>query len=266
MLATQAGRFGAVRAARPLQRFAHPPPPLPIGSRWRRPFSQTPWRRAPEDWDSAGGATGGAGKGEPTLAARMLDSAATTLASVLVLGAGFALAGYVYHKSYKTLQLQKIANAFEPGDPVLDLAAMGKDIPSTPHPDHWIMRAEQAKIDAIINGADKGHYFLIMGEKGCGKSSMLLEAMRKIDGAGCAMFEAHADLEIFRIRLGKALDYEFRKYFFFAPIPKLYGTKVRRGYVTHGLVHGVRNGRHAARLAAALPRQGPGLHGKVTRG
>jgi hypothetical protein len=25
------------------------------------------------------------------------------------------------------------------------------------------------------------------------------------------MFEAHADLEIFRIRLGKALDYEFHE-------------------------------------------------------
>ena len=40
---------------------------------------------------------------------------------------------------------------------------------------------------------------------------MLLDAMRKIDGDGIAMFEAHADLEIFRIRLGKALDYEFHE-------------------------------------------------------
>ncbi|KAI1099071.1 hypothetical protein F4804DRAFT_345794 [Jackrogersella minutella] len=141
----------------------------------------------------------------------MGESAVTTLASVLVLGIGFAGAGYVYHKSYKYLQLKKIENAFEPGDPVLVLAAVGKDIPAPPNEQHWVMREEQAKIDAIINGSNKGHYHLIMGEKGCGKSSMLIEAMRKIDGEGCAMFEAHADLEIVRIRLGKALDYEFHE-------------------------------------------------------
>lgn len=148
---------------------------------------------------------------EPSLLAKMGESAATTLASVLVLGVGFALAGTAYHKWYKHLQLQKIANAFEPGDPVLTLAAVGKEVPKSPNTEHWIIRDEQPKIDAIVKGDDKGHYFLIMGEKGCGKSSMLIEAMRKIDGVGCAMFEAHADLEIFRIRLGKALDYEFHE-------------------------------------------------------
>lgn len=141
----------------------------------------------------------------------MGEAAATTLASVLVLGIGFAGAGYAYHKSYKYIQLKKIENAFEPGDPVLVLAAIAKEVPAPPNAQHWVMREEQATIDKIIDGSDRGHYHLIMGEKGCGKSSMLLEAMRKIDGEGCAMFEAHADLEIFRIRLGKALDYEFHE-------------------------------------------------------
>jgi len=40
---------------------------------------------------------------------------------------------------------------------------------------------------------------------------MLLHAMQKIAGEGVSMLEAHADLEIFRIRLGKALDYEFHE-------------------------------------------------------
>jgi vacuolar-type H+-ATPase subunit E/Vma4 len=40
---------------------------------------------------------------------------------------------------------------------------------------------------------------------------MLLDAMQKVDGEGCSMFEAHADLEIFRVRLGKALDFEFHE-------------------------------------------------------
>lgn len=161
----------------------------------------------------------------------MLESAATSLASVLVLAIGFASAAYAYHRLYKVLQLQKMANAFEPGDPVLDLAAMGKGIyiNKTAHhhhhvrghhdeeeeeedeEDHWVQRPEQAKVDSIVQGREKGHYHLLMGEKGTGKSSMLIEAMRKIDGEGVAMFEAHSDLEIFRIRLGKALDYEFHE-------------------------------------------------------
>lgn len=143
----------------------------------------------------------------------MLEAAATSFASILVVGAGFGIAAYVYHKSYKYMVLQKMANAFEPGDPVLTLAAIGKDIPlsATAAATHWIERPEQATVDAIVAGRSSGHYHLFIGEKGTGKSSMLLEAMRKIDGDGVAMFEAHADLEIFRIRLGKALDYEFHE-------------------------------------------------------
>ncbi|KAI0802952.1 hypothetical protein GGR55DRAFT_663626 [Xylaria sp. FL0064] len=146
-----------------------------------------------------------------SLLSKAIESALTTFASVLVLGVGFGIAGYGYHKFYKHLQLKKIENAFEPGDPVLELAAFGKDIPSPPMAQHWVQREEQGKIDAIIDGSERGHYYLIMGDKGCGKSSMLLEGMRKINGEGCAMFEAHSDLELFRIRLGKALDYEFHE-------------------------------------------------------
>jgi hypothetical protein len=143
----------------------------------------------------------------------MLEAAATSFASILVLAAGFGIAGYLYHKSYKRVVLQKMAKAFEPGDPVLDLAAIGKDVPMSPGTadDHWVLRGEQARVDEIVGGHEVGHYHLIIGEKGTGKSSMLLEAMRKIEGDGVAMFEAHADLEIVRIRLGKALDYEYHE-------------------------------------------------------
>lgn len=141
----------------------------------------------------------------------MVESAATSFASILVLGAGFAIAGYVYHKSYKRLVLKKMANAFEPGDPVLELAAIGKGLPYPPAGAHWVQRPEQSRVDDIVSGRETGHYHLLIGEKGTGKSSMLLEAMRRVEGDGIAMFEAHADLEIFRIRLGKALDYEFHE-------------------------------------------------------
>ena len=107
-----------------------------------------------------------------------------------------------------------MSKAFEPGDPVLELAALGKGVPNNilqGDDQRWVRHAEQTKIDAIVNGTDRGHYHLLIGEKGQGKSSMLLHAMQKVAGEGISMFEAHADLEIFRIRLGRALDYEFHE-------------------------------------------------------
>lgn len=100
-------------------------------------------------------------------------------------------------------------NAFKPGDPVLALAD-AKRMTDDPGK-HLYERDEQVLIDAIISGQRRGNYFLLVGEKGTGKSSMLIEAMSKIDGEGVSMFEAHADLEIFRIRLGKALDFEYHE-------------------------------------------------------
>ncbi|KAH9904281.1 hypothetical protein F4778DRAFT_731967 [Xylariomycetidae sp. FL2044] len=207
MLARQSARLSPLRAAAFSRRFNGSSRVVLF-----RPPRQQPFTSTPRTWSQDKPAEPSKGEDGPSsLLSKMGESAATTFASVVVLGVGFAVAAYVYHRAYKYLQLQKIANAFEPGDPVLELAAMGKEIPDPPNAHHWIMREEQHRVDAIINGEEKGHYHLIMGEKGSGKSSMILEAMRKINGEGCAMFEAHADLEIFRIRLGKALDYEFHE-------------------------------------------------------
>lgn len=169
----------------------------------------------------------------------MLESAATSLASILMLALGFGAAGYGYHRYYKHLVLRKMILAFEPGDPVLELAAMGRGVPQhlaggaggIIHPtdegegseadedgdgddgrgNYWIERPEQKKVNDIVGGREVGHYHLFIGEKGTGKSSMQLEAMAQNDAEGVAMFDAHADLEIFRIRLGKALNYEFNE-------------------------------------------------------
>ncbi|PNS20123.1 hypothetical protein CAC42_5573 [Sphaceloma murrayae] len=143
---------------------------------------------------------------------RMFESSMTTLASVAVLG----LIGYSYTRYYKHLVLEKMENAFKPGDPVLQLAdKRGVSVPDPENDEndrsHWIDREEQRRLDDIVSGKIKGQYYLIVGEKGTGKSSMLIDAMAKINGEGCAMFEAHADLEIFRVRLGKALDFEYHE-------------------------------------------------------
>lgn len=151
----------------------------------------------------------------PTLF-KMFEAALTTFASVGILGA----VGYGYTLYYKRMVLQKIEHAFRPGDPVLDLAAVDKQRTSTGgselvdddgHRQHWVLREEQELLDAIVSGTLKGQYHLLVGEKGTGKSSMLIDAMAKIDGEGVAMLEAHADPEIFRIRLGRALDFEFHE-------------------------------------------------------
>ncbi|KAI5279917.1 hypothetical protein KEM52_004240 [Ascosphaera acerosa] len=129
----------------------------------------------------------------------MIESAATAFASIAVLGA----AGYSYHKYYKHLVLQKLDNAFEPGDPVLDFVG---EVPSLG--EHWLGLREQDIVNDIIDGSAVGHYYLLLGPKGVGKTSMIIDAMRRNQGERVSMFEAHGDLEIFRIRLGKALDYE----------------------------------------------------------
>ncbi|POS82442.1 hypothetical protein EPUL_006359 [Erysiphe pulchra] len=146
-----------------------------------------------------------------TLHSKILETAFTTLTTIIILGIGFGFGGYAYHKCYKWLVLEKIDNAFKPGDPALDTAWMNNSKDRPGPEDHWILRDEQDKINTIVNGNITGHYHLLIGEKGTGKSSMLLDAMRKINSDGCSMMEAHADLEIFRVRLGKAIDFEFHE-------------------------------------------------------
>lgn len=148
---------------------------------------------------------------------KMIEGSATAFGSIFVLG----LAGYSYHAYYKRLVLRKMENAFAVGYSSVELAAMSRHVdPNSPHSElmtvdfednDWIPRDEQAIIDSIVDGTIKGQYHLITGEKGTGKTSMLLKAMRKIGGEGVAMLEAHGDPEIFRVRLGKALDFEFHE-------------------------------------------------------
>ena len=40
---------------------------------------------------------------------------------------------------------------------------------------------------------------------------MILDAMAAIQAEGVAMCNAHPDLEVFRLRLGKSLNYEFNE-------------------------------------------------------
>ncbi|KAF4598672.1 hypothetical protein EYR40_007028 [Pleurotus pulmonarius] len=141
-------------------------------------------------------------------------------------GPGVFLGGVGYIKWYKKDVLDKIELAFAPGyDPALELANASKkshaqhtheaescddpdaEIPWTEH----LRRKEQDLIDRMIKGEEAGHYFILLGPKGSGKGTMIFDAMSTIDADGVAMCDAHPDLEVFRLRLGKALNYEFNE-------------------------------------------------------
>lgn len=147
-------------------------------------------------------------KKETPIIRKFLENGATSLATLLMLG----FAGYSYNQYYKQLVLQKIENAFARGYSTGELASLGQNILCRDASQHFrVTRPEQPVIDAIVDGSAVGHYHLLFGEKGTGKTSMLLEAMRKVDGNRVAMLEAHGDLEVFRLRLGKAIDYEYHE-------------------------------------------------------
>lgn len=91
-----------------------------------------------------------------------------------------------------------------------------------------LRRKEQDVLDRIIHGAESGHYYMILGCKvraspslllltnfhflqGTGKTTMILDAMQANQADGVAMCDAHPDLEVFRLRLGKALNYEYNE-------------------------------------------------------
>ena len=51
----------------------------------------------------------------------------------------------------------------------------------------------------------------LIEHQGAGKTTMIYDAMAKISADGVAVCDAHPDLEVFRLRLGKALNFEFNE-------------------------------------------------------
>jgi hypothetical protein len=134
------------------------------------------------------------------------------------------------------LMIAQIEQAFQGGyDPALELAVHGKKSLENRNRtdaidgiDEHLRRKEQDIVDRIIHGAEVGHYFMILGCKvtafpslslfvnlifvqGTGKTTMILGAMQANQADGVAMCDAHPDLEVFRLRLGKALNYEYHE-------------------------------------------------------
>ncbi len=117
-------------------------------------------------------------------------------------------------------------------DPALELSAL-----HAPNASH-ILRREQPLVDSIVRGEPVGVYYLIIGPKGCGERDVgprvspdtsLKVALTAEVQCGRSMqrehrslkvplsllnlpvrlFSAHPDLEVFRLRLGKALNFDY---------------------------------------------------------
>ncbi|KAI3403390.2 hypothetical protein KGF56_003811 [Candida oxycetoniae] len=162
-----------------------------------------------------GGGGGGGGKNDgkeskfvrfKSFLMKCLETIGITVSSVAVVG----FAGFLYHRIYNEHVLRKMNEAFEKGDPAAQIA-MHKRTNDSYSSVFWVDRPQQKLIDEIIAGKIIGRYFLIIGEKGTGKTSLIMDAMKKINGFNVAIFDAHADPEIFRIRLGRALNFTFNE-------------------------------------------------------
>jgi len=99
-----------------------------------------------------------------------------------------------YQEFYKSRVLSKMEAAFDPGyDPVLNL---NKSADAIAHVKVTPPREEEELIESIVRGKEEGRYFLVLGSKGSGKSSLIIQKIEEVNADGCAFFEAHGDLGI----------------------------------------------------------------------
>ncbi|TDL23030.1 hypothetical protein BD410DRAFT_769446 [Rickenella mellea] len=159
---------------------------------------------------TAGVSSGDGGGGFRLTGSPLFNAALTTC-----IGLGMVFMGGVAYVSwYKRNVLNKIERAFDAGyDPALELVAYGKarHSPDEDESTLHLRRTEQDVVDRIVQGREIGHYFMLLGAKGTGKTTMIYDAMQHIDAEGVSVCEAHPDLEVFRLRLGKALNYEYNE-------------------------------------------------------
>ncbi|PWN97081.1 hypothetical protein FA09DRAFT_299005 [Tilletiopsis washingtonensis] len=124
---------------------------------------------------------------------------------VLLLG-GAAMG---YQAWYKSHVLSKMEKAFEGGyDPVLALARGGDQLA---HAEVLPLRDEEALVRRIVEGKEPGRYFLILGSKGSGKTSTLIDAMARNQAEGCAFFDAHQTPEIVVDRFSESINYSMNR-------------------------------------------------------
>ncbi|KAK0546131.1 hypothetical protein OC846_005076 [Tilletia horrida] len=120
---------------------------------------------------------------------------------VMLLGCG----SMAYMSWYKRRVIKKMIQAFDPDfDPVIYLAQQGGEVAKVHLSPE---RTEYEVIKSIVSGDEAGHYYLILGGKGTGKTTMVIDAMAEINADGCAYFDAHADPAITVDRFSEAVNF-----------------------------------------------------------
>ncbi|KAI5121443.1 hypothetical protein M0805_009552, partial [Coniferiporia weirii] len=214
-------RFASTQSERPAKppdgakNEAHPNPVKPVkrvegedeeGSRYENLTLPVAYPGSP----GGSGSPGGGGL-FPITRTPFFDAALTTF---IGLGMVF-LGGVAYINWYKWNVLVKMEKAFDAGyDPALDVATHSKNGDALDDQDHetkHLRRREQDLVDRIISGQEKGHYWMLLGSKGTGKTTMIFDAMTKVNAEGVSVCDAHPDMEVFRLRLGRALNFEFNE-------------------------------------------------------
>ncbi|CAD6886831.1 unnamed protein product [Tilletia laevis] len=123
---------------------------------------------------------------------------------VLLLGCG----SLVYMSWYKKRVIKKMIQAFDPDfDPVSYLAQQGAEVAKI----HPADRTEYEVIRNIIGGREAGHYYLVLGAKGSGKTGMIIDAMGEIQADGCAYFDAHSDAAITVDRFSESINFAMNR-------------------------------------------------------
>ncbi|GMG16290.1 unnamed protein product [[Candida] boidinii] len=135
---------------------------------------------------------------------KSIETGLITFSSLLVL----AISGLTYHELYKKRVLDKISDSFDEGDPTFQLQ---KHRISVQEKKYWVEREQQKFLDDVVTGKITGRYLLLVGEKGVGKTSSIMESIRKVNGKNCAIIDCSSDLELMRIRIGAALNFEFHE-------------------------------------------------------
>lgn len=135
---------------------------------------------------------------------KCIETGLITFSSLLVL----AISGLTYHELYKRRVLDKISDSFDEGDPTFQLQ---KHRISVQEKKYWVEREQQKFLDDVVTGKITGRYLLLVGEKGVGKTSSIMESIRKVNGKNCAIIDCSSDLELMRIRIGAALNFEFHE-------------------------------------------------------
>ncbi|RIA87553.1 hypothetical protein C1645_777069 [Glomus cerebriforme] len=131
------------------------------------------------------------------LSPRVMDAVLTTVMGLAAVGLG----GVIYQTWYEWNEKHKVMLAFTKPAPLLKSRTS----------ESFFAREEQRKIANIVAGHGTAKYYLLVGERGTGKTQLILNAMEKVGHYGIVFCDAHSDSEVFKTRLGKALNYTYRE-------------------------------------------------------